>query len=176
MDMLKKRLTKSRTPKRGGAFSLIECMIAIVILMMAMGGIMTFRYYTVVCAERAENELMAARSAYFLSEAWRGQKADASFDPTQQDFESYFQVEKILTPGLLGMAPAGSYSEKVGSIAGLSSLGDYRIQIDGKEFLARLLYGPVGGVQNLRSIHILVVWNDFRGTRCEYYLPTFSQG
>jgi type II secretory pathway pseudopilin PulG len=173
--MMKKIMNKSTNQKHGGAFTLIECMIAIVVLMITMGGVMAFRYYTVACAERAENQIMAARNAYLLSEAWRGQKANVSFDPTRQDFDSDFQIEKMLTPGLLGTFPTGSYSEKLGGTSGLSVLGDYRIRVDGKEFLTRLLYGPVAGVPNLRSIHILVVWSDYRGTRCEYYLPTLSQ-
>lgn len=173
--MVKKMSTCLKNQKRDNAFTLIECMLALVALMIVMGGVMVFRYYTVVCAEGAENQLMAARSAYLLCEAWRGQKADASFDPTQQDFDSYFQIEKMLTPGLLDAAPEGSYSEKLSGVAGLTVLGNYRIQADDKEFLARLFYASDAGVPNLRSIHILVVWRDSRGTRCEYYLPTLSQ-
>jgi len=168
------RMKNVKKHKYSDGFTLIECMIAIVVLLIAMGGVMAFRYYTVSCAERAESQLMAARSACLLSEAWRGQKADASFDPTQQDFESYFQIEKMLTPGLLGVAPSGSWSEKLDGTAGLTVLGNYRIRVDDKEFLARLLYGA-DTVPNLRTIHILVVWSDHRGTRYEYYLPTFSQ-
>ena len=172
---MEKKCKKTKDQKCRVAFTLVESMIAIVVLMIVMGAIMTFRYYTVVSAERAENQLMAARSAYLLSEAWRGQKGDLLFDPTEQDFDSYFQIEAKAVPTLLGTYPTGSYSDKLQSQAGLTVLGNYRIQNDDKEFWARLLYEDVSGVPNLRSIHILVVWQDHRGVRYEYYLPTLSQ-
>ena len=170
-----KKCEKVNNPKDRIGFTLIECMIALVVSMMVMGAIMTFRYYTVVSAERAENQLMAARGAYLLSEAWRGQNGDLLFDPTEQDFDSDFQIETVTVSALLGTYPSGSYSNKLQSQTGLTILGNYRIQIDDKEFRARLLYGDVAGVQNLRSIHILVVWQDHRGVRYEYYLPTLTQ-
>lgn len=170
-----KKSKKENDQKDRVGFTLIECTIALVVSMMVMGAIMTFRYYTVVSAERAENQLMAARSAYLLSEAWRGRKGDSLFDPTEQDFDSDFQIEAVGVSTLLGSYPSGSYSDKLQSQAGLTVLGNYRIQIDDKEFRARLLYGDIASVQNLRSIHILVVWQDHRGARYEYYLPTLTQ-
>ena len=170
-----KKSRKVNNQKGRIGFTLIECMIALVVSMMVMGAIMTFRYYTVISAERAENQLMAARSAYLLSEAWRGQKGDSLFDPTQQDFDADFQIEAVSMSTLLSTYPSGSYSDKIQSEAGLTVLGNYRIQIDDKEFRARLLYGDVAGVQDLRSIHVLVVWQDHRGTRYEYHFPTLTQ-
>ena len=171
--MVKKcKQVKSQKDRIG--FTLIECMTAIVVMMIVMVAIMTFRYYTVVNAERAENQLMAARSAYLLSEAWRARKGDSLFDPTEQDFDSDFQIEVLTDPNPV-MHSDGLYSDKLQGQVGLTALGNYRIQIDNKEFWARLLYGDVAGIQNLRSIHILVIWQDHRGVRYEYYLPTLSQ-
>ena len=157
------------------AFSLIETMIAAVVLMIVMGSIMMFRYYTVVSAERAENQLMAARCAYLLSEAWKGQKGDPAFDPTEQDFDLDFTIQSMTSPDLLGSFPSGSYGEKLEAKADVSVLGNYRVQIDDKEFQTQLLYGELSGVDNLNLIHVLVVWKDYRGMRYEYYLPTLAQ-
>ncbi len=166
------RITSQTKPK---GFSIVETLLAAVVLMIAIGGIMVFRYYTVVSAERAENQLMAARCAYLLSEAWRGQKGDAAFDPTEQDFDLNFQIQQMTSPGLLGSFPTGSPGEKLKGNTGVSLLGNYRVQIDDKEFQTQLLYSELVGVQNLNVLHILVVWTDHRKGRHEYYLPTLSQ-
>jgi len=154
---------------------MIECLIALVAIMILMGAIMTFRYFTVVSIERAENQLMAARSAYFLSEAWRGQKGDLAFDPTQQDFDADFRVEVITSSSLLGTYPSGSYSDKLQNQAGINLLGSYRLYVDDKEFQTQLFHSDTAGVQDLRSIYILVVWQDHQGVRYEYYLPTLTE-
>ncbi|MHC4553045.1 MAG: hypothetical protein ACYSUT_09835, partial [Planctomycetota bacterium] len=96
-----------------GGFTLVECMLAAVMLIVILSGIMTFRYYTVFSAEQAENQLLAARAACLLSEAWRGQKGGDVFDPTQQGFDADFQ---ITTSG-------SSYSVGVGQTV----LGSYDI-------------------------------------------------
>ena len=173
---MEKMLKKIKSQKHSIAFTLLECMIAVVLLMIIFGAIMTFRYYTVACAERAENQLMAARSAYLLSEAWKGQHGDSSFDPTQQDFDSDFQISTLISQDLLDVFPVGSYSEKLQNQFGLSVLGNYSIRIDDKQFWARLLYGEEAGIPDLRSIHVLVVWQDHWGMRYECYLPTLAQG
>jgi len=157
------------------AFTMIECILTAAVVVIVMVAIMAFRYYTVASAERAENQLLASRSAYLLSEAWRGIKADPAFDPTQQDFDEDFLIEAVSEPALVASCPPGSAAEKLQSLTGVIPLGSYRIRIDEKEFYAKLLYGTDGTVPNLRSTHILIVWRDHRGVRQEYYLPTLSQ-
>lgn len=173
--MMKKQTDKIRYQKCKSAFTLIECLLAAVILMIVFAAIMTFRYYTVGSAERAENQLLAARCAYLLSEAWKGGKAEPSFDPVQHHFDETFQIETLASPDILMMDPAGSESQQLHQYSGLTILGNYQIRVDNKEFSTQLLYQDLPGVQNLRSIHILVVWQDSRGVRYEYYLPTLSR-
>lgn len=161
--------------KRRRGFSLIECLLAGIVILGVIVAMMTFRYTAVAHAEQAENQLLAARSANLLSEAWRGQKADADFDPLLHGFDADFQIEPADAFGLLGSAPAGSRMADLQSQSGLSLLGSYRILIDSKEFYAQLLYGSLSGVDHLRAIHVLIVWQDHRGVRHEYYLPTLSR-
>lgn len=142
-------------------FTLIECMLAALMLTVILAGIMTFRYYTVFCAEQAENQLLAARAACLLSEAWRGQKGDSAFDPTQQDFDADFLI-----------STSGS-SEAPGP--GKTALGSYDITMDGKSFTAHLTYGSVMGVNKLRTIQVTITWQDHRGVNQEYCLPTLTQ-
>ncbi len=156
--MTKKHITIQTTK---GGFTLVECMLAAFILMIVMAGLMGFRYYTVLNAEVAENQLLAARAASLLTEAWRGQDGDLAFDPLQQDFDSDFEIS------LLEANVGGGYM-------GLSSLGSYQIKLDGKEFQAQLLYGKMWGSNTLRSIHVIIRWEDHRGVEHRYHLPTLS--
>ncbi len=164
-----------RSAKHRRGFSLIECMLAGVVILGVIVAMMTFRYTAVAHAEQAENQLLAARSANLLSEAWRGQRADTDFDPLLHGFHADFQIEPADVIAFPGSAPAGSRLADLQSQAGLSLLGSYRMIIDGKEFYAQLLYGSLAGVDHLRAIHVLVVWQDHRGVCHEYYLPTLSR-
>lgn len=159
---MKVQLNNPRIPKPESGFTLVECMSAAAILIVVLGGIVTFRYYTVFSAESAENQLLAARAACLLSEAWRGQNGDLAFDPMQQDFDTDFRISSV----------SGKYGE---SLTGLTLLGSYQILMDGKEFEAQLLYGNAAGVDQLRSLHIVIRWQDHRGTQQQYHLPTLSQ-
>lgn len=172
---MKNRIKNRKHDRRRRAFSLVECIIAGMVVMIVMIAIITFRSTAVASAEHAENRLLAARSANLLLEAWRGQRAAPAFDPLLHGFEDDFQIEQMASPGILGVDPAGSQAADLHSQAGLNVLGNYRILVDDKEFYAQLLYGGLAGVQNLRSIHVLVVWQDYRKVRDEYYLPTLSQ-
>lgn len=172
---MKNRAENRKYDKHQQAFSLVECIIAGAVVMIVMVAIMTFRSTAVASAEHAEDQLLAAYSANLLLEAWRGQKADPAFDPLLHGFDTDFQIEKMTAPGLFGMDPSGSQAAGLHSQAGLTILGNYRIHIDNKEFFVQLAYGGLTGVKNLRAIHALVVWQDYRKVRCEYYLPTLSQ-
>lgn len=150
-----------RQSKRKSGFTLIECMLSAVLLMVVFAGIMTFRYYTVFCAEKAENELLAARAACLLSEAWRGCKGDTAFDPLQQDFDTDFRI--------------AAFGSGYSAGAGVSTLGSYTVTLDNKDFTAHLVYGSAVGVQGLRTIQIIMTWQDTRGVQQEYRLSTLTQ-
>lgn len=142
-------------------FTLVECMMAALILMILITGLMGFRYYTVFNAELAENQLLAMRTACLLSEAWKGQNGDLEFDPLSQDFDDNFEVSRLSGAGRT-------------RYLGLSSLGSYQVRLDNKEFEAELFYGKMWGLSRLRSIHVIVRWQDHHGLEHEYHLPTLT--
>ena len=81
---------KSRHPHNTKGFTLVECLVVMLILMITFSGIMGFRYYSVLSAERAETQLLAARAAVAISEAWRARRGADDFDPTEQSFDDHF--------------------------------------------------------------------------------------
>lgn len=151
------------THKKHG-FTLLECMVVMLILMVTFGGVMSFRYYSVLSAERAETELLAARTAVVLSEAWRARKGADDFNPTQYGFDGYFLIE------------SGSVSVFLGeSGPGFNHLGNYQIQIEGRRFNATLVYHNSADVQNLRVLHVIVAWQDASRSEQAFHLSTLTQ-
>ena len=145
-------------------FTLVECMVVMLILMVTMGGILGFRYYSVLSAERAETQLLAARAAVVLSEAWRAQKGADDFDPTQQSFEDYFLVQS---------GSVSAFSEAAGP--GYMHLGNYQIQVEGRRFNASLVYENSATVQNVRILHVVLAWQDGKQLRQTFHLSTLTQ-
>ena len=146
------------------AFTLIECMVVMLVLMITMGGIMGFRYYSVLSAERAETELLAARAAVVISEAWRAQKGAGDFDPTQQGFDDYFQIQSGTVAGVGGFLIAMS-----------THLGTYRVDIEGRSFRTDLVYQSSPDVPNARLLHVVLSWQDHKQMRQEFHLSTLTQ-
>ena len=158
MNMIQKHKSRSH------GFTLVECMVVMLILMITMGGIMGFRYYSVLSAERAETQLLAARAAVVISEAWRGQKGADDFDPTQQSFDDHFQVQS---------GSVSAFSEAAGP--GYIHLGNYQIQVEGRRFNASLVYENSVDVQNVRILHVILAWQNGKQLRQTFHLSTLTQ-
>jgi len=62
--------------------SLISTMVAVVILLIALIGTSSFRYYAALDGRRASTQTTAARVALTLCESWCGIKGDQNYDPT----------------------------------------------------------------------------------------------
>lgn len=146
------------------AFSLLECMVTLVLLLMTVGAVMSFRCYTVTAAERAEDQLMAAHTAYLLAEAWKCSKGDPSFNPTERSYADGFVVET--DPSAEGVELAGFSGNYAGS---------WRVLVGGKQYGAHLYYEDYAGVDNMRQIHVIMTWQDARAKIRQFHLPTLAK-
>ena len=155
---------RSKQVRKTSGFTLIECMVVILILMVTIGGIMSFRYYAVLSTERAETQLLAARAAVVLSEAWRGQKGTDDFDPTQQSFDDHFLVQS---------GSVSAFSEAAGP--GYIHLGNYQVQVEGRRFNATLVYENSAAIQNVRILHVILGWQDGKQLQQTFHLSTLTQ-
>lgn len=155
------KLTRQNKTK---AFTLLECMVVMLILMITFGGIMGFRYFAVLSAERAETQLLAARAAVAISEAWRAQKGADDFDPTQQGFDDYFQILSGNVFAFTGESPSGALH-----------LGSYQVEIEGRQFQANLMYQDSPDVSNARLLYVVLSWQDGKQMRQQFYLSTLTQ-
>lgn len=155
-------MLKDRNKNR--AFTLIECLIVMLILTITFGGIASFRYYAVLSAERAEAQLLAARAAVAISEAWRAQKGTTDFDPTQQGFDDYFQIQSDSGLSFSGTAPSGALI-----------LGNYQVEVEGRQFQANLMYQDFADVPDARLLYVVMTWQDRKQISQQFYLSTLSQ-
>jgi type II secretory pathway pseudopilin PulG len=156
---------KLRHQNKMRAFTLVECLVVMLILMVTFGGVIGFRYFSILSAERAETQLLAARAAVVISEAWRAQKGATDFDPTQQGFDDYFQI-----------LPAGSALAFMGTLpSGSLLLGDYQVEIEGRQFRAKLMYENAAGVPNARLLYVVMNWQDRKQLRQQFCLSTLTQ-
>lgn len=75
----------SRTCKDGyrRGFSLVDTMVAVVILLIAVIGTSIFRYNAALDGRRFNSHTSAARIGLMLCESWRGINGDTTFDPIQ---------------------------------------------------------------------------------------------
>lgn len=156
---------KLRHQNKTRAFTLVECLVVMLILIITFGGIISFRYYSVLSAERAETQLLAARAAVVISEAWRAQKGVTDFDPTQQGFDDYFQILPAESGKMfMGTSPSGSLL-----------LGDYQVEVEGRQFQAKLMYQKSADVPNARLLYVLLSWQDRKQMKQQYCLSTLTQ-
>lgn len=146
------------------AFTLVECMVMMLVLIIALVGTLGFRYHSVLNAQHAEDQLLAARAAQVISDSWRAQKGDANFDPTQQSFDTHFQIQPN---NIMAFEPIGK--------PGMVMLGYYLVDIEGRQFQALLAFENAMGVPNARMLHVSLIWQDSRKVKQQFSLSTLSQ-
>jgi hypothetical protein len=144
--------------KYPAGLTFIEIIIATVVLLIAVLGTSSYRYYTALSARKADLQATAARTALLLCESWRGVSDPCTFSP-----EEYFD-EDILH---IGNAEYGPYPPE-----GFTLLGYYEIQTEGEDDDDRTYYWATLSWKDmypgLRALNVVVTWNQ-RGSRTEHY-------
>jgi len=126
------------------AFTIIEMMIAIVILAVAVIGASGYRYYAMLDARRGATKVTAARIALLLCENWRGIKGDTAYDPV-----TYFASE-------LTISALPGFDDQAFKDADFALLGSYLVVTDNVNYHAILSWKDVG--TDLRALNIVVTW------------------
>jgi prepilin-type N-terminal cleavage/methylation domain-containing protein len=125
--------------KRG--FTLVEGMIAMMVLSVALIGASAYRYYAAMDVRKANLYTTAVRTATLLCEGWSGEDGDPNFNPAT-----------TFSPDLTITASAGP-STPTGFIA----IGSYRIIVEGTYYYATLSWKDMGG--NLKALNVIVSWD-----------------
>lgn len=139
---------KANQKKRRCGLTMIEIVVAMVIIVVAVTGAMGYRYYSILDARKARVKITAARVGSMFLESWKGTGGrsvpEDAFDPKNFDFGS-----KLIVSGSGGTA--------VGIPGGFIPFGAYAVSTDGSNYYAALSYSDDAGT-NLRTLNIAVAW------------------
>jgi type II secretory pathway pseudopilin PulG len=123
--------------------TLVEVMLAIVIIAIAVIGASGYRYYSALDARKASVQSTAARIALLFNENWRGLGYDriADFDP---------HTHLVPDVNVANSAFGPDFAE------GFISLGKYEIIANDARFWAALSWRQE--VDDLRTINTVIAW------------------
>jgi hypothetical protein len=124
--------------------SLVEVMVAMVILIALVVGAVQYRYYATLDARKAAMQRTAATIGLLLCENWRGVKGTETYDPTAH-----------LGPDITIIQATASEdveSEEDGFIL----LGRYTVILDDVKYYATLSWKDVKS--ELRALNVIVAW------------------
>ncbi len=158
-----------RTNRRALGLSLIEVMVATLVLGLAVVGTGAFRYHSSLEARRARVRLTGGRLGMLLLEGWKGVggysgyswyalEDPLDYDPTDpNDYNPQDSDTVCLAPGL------AAQSEQVGTPlpAGFTELDstaspNYRIVVDGVNYYATMGYKDEDSEP--RELYVCVAW------------------
>ncbi len=139
---------KTNQKKHRRGLTMIEIVVAMVIIIVAIIGSMGYRYYSILDARKARVKITAARVGSMFLESWKGtggrSEPEDAFDPQSFDFGS-----KLIVSGSTGKA--------IGIPGGFISFGGYAVSTDGSNYYAVLSYSDDVGT-NLRTLNVALAW------------------
>jgi len=110
--------------------TLIEILIATVVVLVVVTGIMAYRYYSALDAKKAEVRAMAARVSLLLLEGWKGTGGAIDYDP-----EFAFASEFPISVSVFGPEIPADYSGTVFNL-----LGTYEIILENVYYYTTMAY------------------------------------
>ena len=134
--------------KRTAGVTLIEIMIATVVIVIAVVGAAGFRYYSTIDAIKADEQITAARLAWTLLEGWKAAGAAPDYD------------QRAAFGSGLTLSSAGWRPVLPDGFTPLASGNCYKIPVSGIDYHAMLSYKDVTG--RPRMLNICVAWRDQR--------------
>jgi len=140
--------------KSAAAFTLVEIMLSVAVLLVAVIGASGYRCYAGLDARKAKTHITAARIALLLSESWRGVKGSETYDPVL-----HLSPDLSITANTMYQFDSTSYVI-IGSAAaeGFTPLGIYTVVSNNANdvYYATLSYKDVS--TGLRALNVVVAW------------------
>jgi len=133
-------ISRKKQKKRG--LTLIETIIAVILLAVAVVGAMGFRYYSASDARKADMYNNAARFSSLMLESWKGIGGLERFDPIDSFCEEFIITESEIGP------PVPS---------AFTSLGRYRIDFDRRNYYVTLSYKDATATEP-RTLNVDTSW------------------
>jgi type II secretory pathway pseudopilin PulG len=134
-------MTAKANTKSRNAFTIVEIMIAVIIVLIAIIGTSAYRYGALLNTRRADLHATAVRAAQMLCEGWNGTCGAASFNP-----DTAFGTNIDISPSDGPDAPDG-----------FTPLGSYTITLEDTEYYATLSWENTEA--DLRTLSVIVSWD-----------------
>ena len=136
----------NKKPRRG--VTLIEIMVATVVILVAVIGAIGYRYYSALDARKAKVHVTAARLNSMLLESWKASGGvsgpSAAYDPLDIMIGANITISASKSQGPL--VPAG-----------FNEFGKYTVVVDGATYYATLSHKDEA-VEDLRLLNVCVGW------------------
>ena len=130
--------------RRYRGFTLVDSLLAGVVIMIAVIGTMCFRYYAMTNAVKASMRLTAARTASAMLENWRGLDGASNFNPVSH----------------LGDQLDITSDEGPDEPSGYTPLGSFKIEINNATYYTTLSW--ITEDVGLRRLNVDIAWVDGR--------------
>ena len=137
--------------KSVAAFTLVEIMLSVAVLLIALIGTAGYRYQSALDSQKSRLHINAARVGLSLSESWRGLKGSQSYDPAVHLGSDLSIAENVPLEAAWGTSVGVTASTE-----GFQLLGVYTITSDGVDYHAILSWKDVS--TGLRALSIVVTW------------------
>jgi Tfp pilus assembly protein PilV len=143
---------------RCNGFSLLDVIIASVVLLIAIVGTCSYRYYSALDQRKAAMQTSAARAALLLCESWRGLQGATTCNPT--------------TWNLSGVAISAGTGPAVPS--GFTTLNSYAITTNNYNYTATLSWQDISA--GLRALNVTIAWptSGFGTANNSYTLTSYT--
>jgi Tfp pilus assembly protein PilV len=128
--------------RKCAGFSLLDAIIASVVLLIATIGSMAYRYHSKLDERKALMQASAARIATTLYEGWRGVHGAATYNPTD-----YTWSDVTISAGSGPTQPTD-----------FTKLNSYAIATNNFNYTATLSWQNVAGSPGLRALNVIVAW------------------
>ena len=149
---------------RRDGFSLVEAVIAILVLMVLVIGSMAYGYHSRCQVRLAQARETAGRLAVLLLESWKGAADPALYNPVLE-----FGEELSIADSAVGPGPAESFDG-----AATVSLGNYQLGTPQAPYYVSLLSQPATATEP-QKFHVRLAWRrDFADGPLEEPFDSFE--
>lgn len=182
--------------RRVRAFTIVEAIVAMVVLASIMIGAWRFRYHAAMDAENAARRADAVQLANNLVQSWTAVDGRLTFNPALCAFDDVLSIStadvpqpfNFLTQAIQpeqGFLISSAYAAGA-SAAGTSgqmamqqtpaALGRWQVQMDLETYFASLYYRDEPTIARLRSLWVIVEWTDAKNSTQSVRLSSLVGG
>lgn len=140
-----------RRTRGDSAFTLIEGVVTMVLILLVVTGMWRFRYESTLQAEHGQHITAAGRIANLLCQSWKTVKGATTFNPTLCNFD----------PAIV-LTAANNVTISDDILKGFTPLGQWTVQTPEMSYTAILLHQNEISTPGLKILRVVVEWKDRR--------------